>query len=131
MHHISLIQIILYVSDQEQSKDFYAKIFRKTPDLHVPGMTEFILSESCKLGLMPNNGIAKILQDTTPHPESGNGIPRCELYFYVEDIQLEFQNTLESGALLISPIEDRNWGDKACYFADPDGHIIAFAQKIN
>ena len=108
MHHISLIQIILYVSDQEQSKDFYAKIFRKTPDLHVPGMTEFILSESCKLGLMPNNGIAKILQDTTPHPESGNGIPRCELYFYVEDIQLEFQNTLESGALLISPIEDRN-----------------------
>lgn len=131
MQHISLTQIILYVSDQEKSKDFYAKIFRKQPDLHVPGMTEFILSDTCKLGLMPNNGIAKILKDKTPHPESGNGIPRCELYFYVEDIQLEFQNTLESEALLISSIEDRNWGDKACYFADSDRHIIAFTQKIN
>lgn len=131
MHHISLTQIILYVSNQEKSKDFYAKIFRKTPDLHVPGMTEFILSDSCKLGLMPNSGIVKILQNKTPHPEAGTGIPRCELYFYVENIESEFQNALENGALLISPIQDRDWGDKACYFADLDGHIIAFAQKIN
>ena len=43
---------------------------------------------------------------------------------------MEFNNALESGALLISPIEDRNWGDKACYLSDSDGHIIAFAQKI-
>lgn len=129
MQHISLTQIILYVSDQEKSKDFYTKIFRKQPDLHVLGMTEFILSDTCKLGLMPNNGIAKILKDKTPNPKIGTGIPRCELYFYVQDIEMEFNNALESGALLISPIEDRNWGDKACYFADSDGHIIAFAQK--
>ena len=130
MKHISLTQIILYVSNQEKSKDFYAKIFRKGPDLHVSGMTEFILSDSCKLGLMPNNGIAKILKDKMPNPETGTGIPRCELYFYVENIESEFNNALENGALLISPIEDRNWGDKACYFSDSDGHIIAFAQKI-
>lgn len=131
MKHIKLIETILYVSNQKASLEFYAKIFRQNPDLNVPGMTEFKLSENCKLGLMPNNGIAKILMDKTPHPDQGNGIPRCELYFYVENIEFEFDNAIKSGAKLISAVEDRDWGDKVCYFADLDGHIIAFAEKLN
>ncbi len=94
-------------------------------------MTEFNLSENCKLGLMPNKGIEKILSGKTPHPDEANGIPRCELYFYVENIQLEFDNATKIGAKLISPIEARDWGDRVCYFADIDGHIIAYAEKIN
>ena len=129
MKHINLIETILYVSDQQASAVFYAKLFRQNPDLNVPGMTEFKLSESCKLGLMPNKGIAKILSDKMPHPDQGNGIPRCELYFYVENIELEFENAIEIGAKLISEIKDLDWGVKVCYFADMDGHIIAFAQK--
>ena len=81
-------------------------------------MTEFKLAENCKLGLMPNKGIAKILSDKTPHPDEGNGIPRCELYFYVENIQLEYDNALQIGAKLISAIADRDGDDKVCYFAD-------------
>jgi predicted enzyme related to lactoylglutathione lyase len=131
MKQIKSIEIILYVKDQEISKQFYEKLLRVSPDLHVPGMTEFKLSENCKLGLMPNNGIAKILSDKTPHPSTGNGIPRCELYFNVDDIVYEFQNALNIGAKLISEIEVRSWNEKVCYFADIDGHIIAFAEKIN
>ena len=128
MKHIQLIETILYVNDQNVSTKFYTELFRKNPGLNVPGMTEFRLAENCKLGLMPNMGIAKILSDKMPHPDQGNGIPRCELYFYVEDIGLEFDNAINSGATLISPIEDRDWGDRVCYFSDPDGHIIAFAE---
>lgn len=130
IHHIQHLEIILYVNDQEASCAFYQNIFRKEADLHVPGMTEFILSESCKVGLMPNKSIAKILVDKTPHPDSGNGIPRCELYLLTDNIQVEFDNATKSGAQLISPIMDRDWGDRVCYFADPDGHILAFAEKI-
>ncbi|MDY0344564.1 MAG: VOC family protein [Lentimicrobium sp.] len=130
MKHIKATETILYVNNQKESSGFYQKIFRRSPDLDVPGMTEFNLSESFKIGLMPNEGIAKILGVSTPHPASGLGVPRCELYFYVEDIQLEYENALESGAKLISPVSDRNWGDRVCYFADPDGHILAFAEKI-
>ncbi|MEN9743268.1 MAG: hypothetical protein RLZZ65_1073 [Bacteroidota bacterium] len=129
--HIQLIQTILFVEDQEVSCAFYQKLFRVKAELHVPGMTEFIISEHSKIGLMPNKGIAKILADNTPHPSLGKGIPRCELYFYVEDLEVEFKNALACGAKLISPILDRDWGDQACYFADPDGHVIAFAKKIN
>lgn len=126
---IHLIETILYVNDQQVSTEFYQKLFRKNPDLNVLGMTEFKLAENCKLGLMPNDGIAKILTDKMPHPNLGSGIPRCEIYFYVENIELEFDNAIKSGAKLISHIEDRDWGDKVCYFSDMDGHIIAFAEK--
>ena len=127
--HIKFIETILYVKDQELSSRFYQDILRKEPDLHVPGMTEFILSGNCKLGLMPNTGIAKILGEKTPHPDTGTGIPRCELYLYVDSVQIEFENAMNSGAILISPVIARDWGDKVCYFSDPDGHIIAFAEK--
>ncbi|HRD58700.1 MAG TPA: hypothetical protein PK504_11655 [Ferruginibacter sp.] len=131
MKHIQLIETILYVNDQQKSAVFYTKLFRQNPDLNVTGMTEFKLAENCKLGLMPNKGIAKILLDKTPHPDQGNGIPRCELYLYVENIELEFENAMKIGAKLISEIKNQDWGDKVCYFADIDGHIIAFAEKLN
>lgn len=129
MNPIHMIEIILYVRDQQASAVFYQKIFRKAPDLDVPGMTEFILAEQVKLGLMPNRGIAKILGDTLPHPDEGSGIPRCELYLYVDDLPFEYENALKAGSRSLSPPALRDWGDTVCYFADPDGHVIAFAEK--
>lgn len=120
--------IILYVSDQERSKSFYETILKKQPLLHVPGMTEFQLNESILLGLMPENGIVKILGDKTPHPGKGNGIPRCELYLPVNDPQDFLRIAVKAGAKEISPPELRTWGDTVAYCSDPDGHVIAFAK---
>lgn len=130
MKHLHHIQTILYVNDQQASAAFYERLFRKAPDLNVPGMTEFVLAPNVKLGLMPNKGIAKLLGDALPHPDTGNGIPRCELYFLIEDLKAVFENAVAIGAKVISPILDRDWGDRACYFADPDGHVIAFAERL-
>jgi uncharacterized glyoxalase superfamily protein PhnB len=123
------IEIILYVANQEKSSLFYTQLLQCKPSLHVPGMTEFTLNEYCKIGLMPNAGIAKIIANTMPHPETGTGIPRCELYLQVENLQLAYENAIGAGAQLISPIQERNWGDTVCYFVDADGHVIAFAQR--
>ena len=123
------VEIIFYVADQNRATQFYSKLFRKAPDLNVPGMTMFQLREHLRLGLMPYESIVKILQDATPHPSCGNGIPSCELYLVVEDLEAEFQNGILAGAQLVSPPSLRNWGDTACYFSDPDGHIIAFATR--
>ncbi|MHB1278067.1 MAG: VOC family protein [Bacteroidia bacterium] len=56
-------------------------------------------------------------------------IPRCELYFLVDSVQEEHDHALARGARLLSEISDRNWGDRVCYFSDPDGHVIAFAER--
>ena len=61
-HHIKLVETILYVASQEESTRFYSKLLRRIPDLNVLGMTEFQLTDSFKLGLMPNDGVAKILK---------------------------------------------------------------------
>ena len=88
-----------------------------------------VLADNCKLGLMPESGIAKILNGKTPDPGSGSGIPRCELYLYTEDISGFYERLISAGGKEISPIEARSWGDKVGYFSDPDGHIIAVAEK--
>ena len=130
MKSIQKIHTILYVENQEISTGFYKKIFRQIPVLSVPGMTEIQLAENFTLGLMPNSSIAKILAGKTPPPESGTGIPRCELYLYVDDIEAALKNIHDNQIAVISGLQERNWGDMAFYFADPDGHIIAFATKI-
>lgn len=131
LEHVKYFLTVLYVRDQKKSAEFYKNIFRKEPAIDVPGMTEFDVFENLGLGLMPNDGIASILKDKTLHPSKGDGIPRCELYLYVEDIEFEYENAKKAGAVEISPIEDRKWGDRACYFSDPDGHVLAFAEKIH
>ncbi|MEN8120070.1 MAG: VOC family protein [Bacteroidota bacterium] len=122
-------QLILYVSEQDKSKEFYKKILQLDSILDVPGMTEFDLGTNTKLGLMPETGIAKILQSKVPHPIFGNGIPRCEIYLSVDKVQPYINRSIDNGAKLVSPLKNRDWRDRVAYFADPDGHIIAFAEK--
>jgi uncharacterized glyoxalase superfamily protein PhnB len=120
---------ILYVESQERSKEFYTEVLQQEPRLNVPGMTEFQLTDHAVLGLMPENGIAKILADHTPHPSKGNGIPRNELYLYVDDPQNYFDRAIKAGGKPVSEFGARDWGDSVAYCADPDGHILAFSRK--
>ena len=96
----------------------------------VPGMTEFILEANCKLGLMHESVINRILSGNTLHPSTGNGIPRSELYLYRNDIENIVIRLVKAGAVEISPVTSRDWGDEAGYFADPDGHVIAISRKL-
>ncbi len=122
---------ILYVEDQGKSTQFYASVLGMSPVLHVPGMTEFELSSTSKLGLMPNAGIAKIIGDQLPDPSSGTGVPRAEVYLILENYKECFQRALDNGATLVSPIQERNWGHEVGYVADYDGHILAFARVMS
>ena len=124
-------EIIIYCEDQNRSKDFYSAILNKEPVLDVPGMTEFQITPEVKLGLMPEDGIAKILENKTLHPSSGNGIPRCELYIYVNDVTEAYAKAISIGASEISKAKDRDWGDQVAYVSDFDGHIVAFAKSIS
>jgi lactoylglutathione lyase len=123
-------EFILFVQDQQRSRDFYAAILGQLPSLDVPGMSEFELGPSSKLGLMPANGIAKIITPSTPHPSAGQGIPRCELYLLVENA-IEFcHRAMRAGALVVSELSPRDWGHRVAYFADWDGHILAIAERM-
>ena len=118
---------IIYVADQSKSKAFYSNVLQKEAILDVPGMTEFEINADTKLGIMPENGIAKLLGENIVHPATGNGIPRCELYLYVDSPDEYYERALKLGARAISPATARDWGDKVAYCSDFDGNILAFA----
>jgi len=129
MQDVDSFFFILYVADQQRSAAFYETVFSAEPVLNVPGMTEFRVTDNVRLGLMPENGIAKIVCPVMPHPGQATGIPRCEAYFRVKAPELFLHRAVEAGGVLVSQLFLRDWGDVAGYVADPDGHILAFASE--
>jgi catechol 2,3-dioxygenase-like lactoylglutathione lyase family enzyme len=118
---------IFYVGDQKRSSAFYQKVLGMKPELDVPGMTEFKLSQNCILGLMPEAGIKRLLGDKLPDPSSAAGIARAEIYFTVDQPEVYHQRALANGARELSPLSLRDWGDEVAYSLDPDGHVLCFA----
>ncbi|MHA1569479.1 MAG: VOC family protein, partial [Alphaproteobacteria bacterium] len=63
-----------------------------------------------------------------PPASTGNGIPRCELYLFVENPTKSHEALVAAGGTAISEAQKRPWGDLVAYGADPDGHVLAFAR---
>jgi uncharacterized protein len=119
--------LILYVEDQERSTAFYTSLLGYEPSLHVPGMTEFQLGSDAVLGLMPAAGIIRLLGGAIRDPREAAGIPRAELYLVTSSASGLHSRALELGARQLSPVQLRDWGHRVGYVADPDGHVLGFA----
>jgi len=124
---ISSAHLIFFVREQAASARLYSAILDRPPTLDVPGMTEFTLCGGAVLGLMPSAGIRRLLP--IADPESASGIPRAELYLVVDDAGATYERAVAAGARVLSAVSERDWGDRAGYVADPDGHVIAFAER--
>ncbi|MEN8007671.1 MAG: VOC family protein [Candidatus Krumholzibacteriota bacterium] len=122
---------ILYVSDQQASRDFYAAILEREPVLDVPGMTEFELLDGSSLGLMPEAGIQKLLGEALPEPAFGDGGLRAEVYLLVDDPRACLRRAVTAGARLLSECAARDWGDLAGYCLDADGYVLGFAAPVS
>lgn len=118
---------IFYVADPARSRDFYAAALGRPPRLDAPGMTEFDLPGGAVLGLMPVAGIRRLLGPALPDPGPAQGIPRAELYLRVADPGQAHARALAAGARELSPLLPRDWGHRAAYCLDPEGHVLAFA----
>ncbi len=120
---------IIYVNNQGKSKLFYEKLLGYKPILDVQGMTEFQLWDSVILGIMQEEGIMRILENKIPNPAHANGVPRSELYLFVDNPDEYYSRLVKAGGTGISKTELRNWGDYVAYGSDVDGNILAFAKR--
>ena len=116
-------ELILYVDNQQRSRDFYQAVFEVEPTLDVPGMTEFDLG-GVTLGVMPARDIAQLI----PGLQVGAG-QRCELYLRRPDADALMIRILRAGGHMLAAIEPRPWGESVGYALDPDGHVIACASE--
>jgi uncharacterized protein len=118
---------VLYVADQARSTAFYARVLGLAPRLQVPGMTEFALPGGGVLGLMPEQGVRRLLGNALPDPAAARGIPRAEFYLLVAAPAVYHARAIAAGARELSPLLPRDWGHAAAYSIDMDGHVLAFA----
>ena len=119
---------IFYVSDQTKSTAFYKEILADEPILDVPGITEFRLHEGGVLGLMPIDSAKRLIGEHAFPTKSG--VPKAELYLIVHDPDAHHERAIGCGAVELSPMQSRDWGHRAAYSVDPDGHVLAFAEKV-
>ncbi len=64
------------------------------------------------------------IQYTLPH----GALTPTESYFDAEEIEAAMERALDAGALLLSPVARRDWGDTPGYVADPFGNVIVLAK---
>ena len=124
---------ILYVSDQKRSADYYREVLGLDPFLDVPGMTEFKLGDGSILGLMPEESASRLLGSGTIPPSASGSTPpvlKAELYLVVDSPGIYHQRALSCGGIELSPLMDRNWGHRAAYSVDRDGHVLAVAEIV-
>jgi len=122
------IHFILYVRDQDAARDFYERVLDAPPRLHAPGMTEFEVAPGTVLGLMPERGIARLL-DLGAAETPGGGI-RGEVYLITPSPEACHRRALAAGARELSAMAPRDWGHRAAYSLDPDGYVLAFAEPM-
>lgn len=127
MQGVSKTHFILYVRDQNASRVFYENVLAQQPTLHVPGMTEFTLRVDTIIGLMPERGIARLLDLDVG--ALAHGSIRGELYLMVAAPEVYHQRALAAGARELSALAPRDWGDRVAYSLDPDGYVLAFATQ--
>ncbi|MCK9225614.1 MAG: VOC family protein [Candidatus Muirbacterium halophilum] len=124
---MKLGMFIIYVKEQNKSRDFYKQVFKINPILDVPGMTEFKI-EGISIGIMPKTGISNILDNKVIHADEKS--IKCELYFYVDCPEQYLEILEKNGGNKISDPIKRNWGDIVGYGTDLDGNVLAFSKKI-
>ncbi|TNF32140.1 MAG: glyoxalase [Deltaproteobacteria bacterium] len=117
---------ILFVADQAAATAFYTHVLARAPRLDVPGMTEYQLAGEAVLGLMPEAGIRRLLPDL-PDPASVRSAPRGELYLLVDDPEAHLLRLVAAGGRHLDDVAPRDWGHRAGYGLDLDGHLVVFA----
>jgi len=124
----SLVLTILYVRDLPRAVAFYDNVFgwQKTVDESV--YVEYELSPEVRIGLMPQPHTRNFLGDEFGIKEPLDGSPRAELYLRFESVDAAVARLQQAGSKCVGPLAERAWGDRAAYFMDLDGYVLAVAE---
>jgi catechol 2,3-dioxygenase-like lactoylglutathione lyase family enzyme len=125
---MSLMLTILYVRDLEQAAGLYDRVFRWRKTVDAPVYVEFEVAPQARLGLMPQGHTGSFLGRDLGDRRFEDGCPRAEVYIRVSDALPVVARLEAEGLEALSPLQERDWGDRAAYFLDPDGYVLAIAE---
>ena len=122
------MQVIFAVSNVRRSVAFYEQAFGwpRNQRIDYSNYVEFEL-DGGSLGLYERSGYAEEVgaQPVLVHEDA---VAPAYLYVRVDDAVEAAAQLEAAGARPLSPLGDRSWGERAAWFADPDGNVVAVAQ---
>jgi len=121
---------IIYVDDYDKTKLFYELLFNITPVIDEPNMCEYQLPDDLTLGIMHTSSLTKLFGEEFVEQKDRKALPNVELYFNIENAEDFHKRAVQLGATELREFAEMDWGDKAAYSLNHDGHILAFAEKV-
>jgi predicted enzyme related to lactoylglutathione lyase len=117
------------VEDLDRARQFYESAFGWKKSVDVPVYAEYELPNGQRIGLYARKSFA-LNTESEPQLFSGKGTTASELYFYCENLEADIERIKSAGAMELSGLKKRDWGDEAAYFRDPDGNVIVRARPV-
>jgi catechol 2,3-dioxygenase-like lactoylglutathione lyase family enzyme len=121
---------ILYVADLAKAAAFYDAAFGFPKNVNVPQYVEYQVNAGACLGLMPQRNTRHLVGPELGSRTPTDGCPRGEVYFLVANPEAAVDKLTAAGAKCTSTLAPRDWGDRAAYFIDLDGYVIAVAERM-
>ena len=125
MNRFNFNTIGLFTRDNRKTVDFYTKAFGFSTDWDgVQPNVEMKLGQM-RIILFPRDAFEQMVSRRFKYPDGLNGT--MELAFDVPtfaDVDREYRNALDQGAVSVLPPTTEPWGQRTCYVADPDGNLI-------
>jgi lactoylglutathione lyase len=125
------MQVIFAVRDLARSLDFYERAFdwRRNDMIDYSNYVELMTPGGYALGLYERAGFADIVGAEPVEIPEGR-VSSVYVYIRVEDVDAAVERIRAAGGRPLSPLADHTWGERAAWFADPDGNVVAVAEPV-
>ena len=124
----SVSVITLFVDDEQESKEFYERLFEVTAVDEGHGTVIFKL-DNLFLRLLNRDEAKSEMLGQVHVADSGSGAS-AQLAMFVDDLDALCAELAERGIPIVYGPVDRPWGVRSAGFRDPDGHIWQFGSDI-
>ncbi|WP_166345260.1 VOC family protein [Phytoactinopolyspora limicola] len=115
--------VIWFVHSLDRSVAFYRDVIGLEVRLEGDGYVEFAM-DNVKFALFERAKLPELIGRAGGQPPSG------EIAFVVDDVDAVAVRLREAGAEVLTGPTDRPWGQRTLHVADPDGHVVEYAQNI-
>jgi lactoylglutathione lyase len=125
---VAPMQVIFAVQDLARSLEFYERAFGwpRNERIDFSNYAELVTPGGETLGLFERDGYARITGGEPADVPEGRIAPSY-LYMRVEDVDAAVARIEAAGGRPLSALAERSWAERAAWFADPDGNVVAVA----
>jgi catechol 2,3-dioxygenase-like lactoylglutathione lyase family enzyme len=125
------VQAIYAVRDLDRSLRFYEQAlgWPRNERIDYANYVELLPPDGGSLGLFEREGFAGTV-GAPPSEIPADRVAPAYVYVRVDDVQRAVARIEAAGGRPLSPPRERSWGERAAWFADPDGNVIAVAEPV-